>query len=73
MIKPRCPDNCEKRVPGCQGSCEVYKAYRAALDEQNKMIREAKENGRGWTEASAKAIKRSKEFKRKLARGVVHR
>lgn len=71
--KPPCPPNCDRRRPACQGSCPDFKPYRAQLDEDNRLIREAKENGRRWTEASVKAAKRSKEFKRKLARGVVHR
>jgi len=27
---------CEKRVPGCHGSCEEYKAFRKQQDEINK-------------------------------------
>ena len=73
LRKPPCPPNCERRITACQGSCPEYKEYRAQLDEDNRIIRESKENGRNWTEASTKANERSREFKRKLARGVVHK
>ena len=28
-----CCQDCEKRVPGCHGSCEVYQTQRAELNE----------------------------------------
>ena len=71
--KPPCPPNCERRRPACQGHCPDYEPYRKELDERNKKIRETKQNEKRWTEASSKAVKRRSEFKRKLARGVVHR
>jgi len=38
---------CEKRVPGCHGSCEEYKAFRQQQDEINKKRQAANEINEG--------------------------
>ena len=44
-----CKD-CDKRAPGCHGTCEKYIAYRAKLDEEREQIRKAKEDEHAWSE-----------------------
>lgn len=73
LRKPPCPPNCAERRPACQGNCEKYKEYRAALDEDNRIIREGKEKRRRWTESRNKAFNAREKFKQKLSRGVVHK
>ena len=42
-----CKD-CDKRTPGCHGSCEEYQKYRRDLDEQNQKVRDEKQKDRVW-------------------------
>ena len=61
IILPPCPPNCENRKPACQGECEAYKEYRAALDEENLRNRQARERKFYWTEGSKNAFMRKKK------------
>ena len=70
--KPPCPPNCPNRKSACQGSCEAYKEYRAKLDEDKRIICEAKERERVWTKARMDGMRKSENFERKLSKGIVH-
>lgn len=70
--KPPCPPNCERRKPACQGHCPDFKIYRDELDEENRIIRAAKESKRSWTQSRKNALRKNEKFERKLARGAVH-
>ena len=69
--KPPCPPNCPNRKSACQGSCEAYKEYRAKLDEDKRIIQEAKEKERNWTQAKARTLKRRERYNTKKAKGEV--
>lgn len=69
--KPPCPPNCERRRPACQGSCPDFKIYRDALDEDKRIIQEAKEKERNWTQAKALTIRRRERYNTKKSKGEV--
>lgn len=44
MKRPIAPcKGCEERRPGCHGECDLYKTFRAALDEFNEQIQHDRE------------------------------
>ena len=65
--------NCDKRHPGCHGSCESYQKYRAELDAEREARRKAKLNERVWDQyaldreraVGTRLTRRSQVFKSK--------
>lgn len=70
--KQPCPPHCPERKPACQGHCEAFEKYRAALESDKQLIREAKDNERVWTKARLDGKRKSEDFKQKLSKGFVH-
>lgn len=70
---PPCPPNCPLRRAGCQPKCPDYIEYRAALDEDKRIVQEGKMKTRRWTAARKKAFENRQKFEKKLARGAVHK
>jgi len=72
-ILPPCGDSCPNRCSACQSECEAYKEYRAALDEERRKNRQARESGYYWTDGNKKAFLRTEKARNKTTtRRVYH-
>lgn len=72
-ILPPCGDSCPNRRSACQSECEAYKKYRAALDEEKRKSRQARESGFYWTDSNKKAFQRTEKARNKTTtRRVYH-
>lgn len=49
---------CKERYPGCHDKCEYYRAWKAAIDAENKKIRAEKKDYEDFGDYQYRAAKR---------------
>lgn len=65
---PPCTRDCPDRIPGCHGSCEKYKTWKAEIEARNQAIKQSR--GPDVTTAASKSRnRRCQQIEQKKARG----